>query len=377
MFSGAVDHDGDRYGFIRNLKSPQDEINHRRSKALHLLNSTRMQAERGAVADVEKARAEMARADTWLETNPGKKIEMLDRSQDFKGQMEFLQEAKTEIENFGPNPALIGQGIENSSGRAISLLQQAGIAELGPYILAYRAWKIRVYRAIWNIIQRYWTEERWIRVTDDQSLAQFFQINKLSVNQYGQPAIVNALGSLDVDIILDEGPDTITMMQDVFDTLKSIIPSVAPMLSPAAAAAALGLLIETAPLPEAAKQKFKQAQEQPPDPAQLAAKQVALAGEQAKVGETKAKTFKNVADGMKTLHDAHIDGQQMQNVAQPQGPLPPQQPQGLPQPQQPQLPPMGSFGPQPGVVSPSQDIPTLPQQPLQPPGQIPAGALAR
>jgi hypothetical protein len=39
MFSASVDHDGDRYGFIRNLKSAQDEINHRRSKALHNLNS--------------------------------------------------------------------------------------------------------------------------------------------------------------------------------------------------------------------------------------------------------------------------------------------------------------------------------------------------
>jgi hypothetical protein len=375
MFSASVDHDGDRYGFIRNLKSPQDEINHRRSKALHLLNSTKVQAEKGAVADVEKARAELARSDTWLETNPNKKIELLDRTQDFKGQMEFLQEAKTEIENFGPNPALIGQGIEGSSGRAISLLQQAGIAELGPYILAYRAWKIRVYRAIWNIVQKYWTAERWIRVTDDQNLAQFFQINQLSTDQYGHPAIVNAIGSLDVDIILDEGPDTITMMEDVFDTLKAIIPTVAPMLSPAAAAAALGLLIETAPLPEAAKQQFKKAQEQPPDPAQTAAKQVALAGEQAKVQKTKADTFKGFADGMKTLHDAHIDSQTFsQQLA------PPVPPQGAPVQQQqpmPQLPPQGSFGPMPGVQSPSADVPTLQQQPIQPPGQIPAGALAR
>jgi hypothetical protein len=99
--------------------------------------------------------------------------------QDFKGQLEMLQEAKNEIENFGPNPALIGQGLEDSSGRAIQLLQQAGIAELGPYLSAYKNWKNRVYRDIWNIIQRYWTSERWIRVTDDQNLAQFFQINKL------------------------------------------------------------------------------------------------------------------------------------------------------------------------------------------------------
>jgi hypothetical protein len=33
--SAAVDQDGDRYGFVRNLKSANDEINQRRSKALH------------------------------------------------------------------------------------------------------------------------------------------------------------------------------------------------------------------------------------------------------------------------------------------------------------------------------------------------------
>jgi hypothetical protein len=83
-----------------------------------------------------------------------------------------------EIENFGPNPRLIGQGgVENNSGRAIALLQQAGMAELGPYILAYRGWKIRVYRAIWNAVQQHWKAERWVRVTDDQQLAQYIQIN--------------------------------------------------------------------------------------------------------------------------------------------------------------------------------------------------------
>jgi hypothetical protein len=96
-----------------------------------------------------------------------------------KGQLEMLQEAKTEIENFGPNPALIGQGLEDSVGRAIALLQQAGMAELGPYLSAYKNWKIRVYRCIWNIITEHWKAERWIRVTDDQNVAQFFQINKL------------------------------------------------------------------------------------------------------------------------------------------------------------------------------------------------------
>lgn len=360
-FSAAVDHDGDRYGFVRNFKGAQDEINHRRSKALHISNSKRLILEKGSVNSVEKARAEWARPDGVIEVNPGKKVVPDNTGADLAAQFQFLQEAKNEIENFGPNPALVGQGLEDSSGRAIALLQQAGIAELGPYILAYRTWKIRVYRAIWNIVQRYWTAERWIRVTDDQNLMQFIQVNGLGIDRFGQPAIVNALGALDVDIILDEGPDTVTMMQDLFQTLQALLPAIAPMMSPPVAQAAVEILIEAAPVQETAKQKFKAAieQGQQPDPARQAAQQAQLADMNAKTSATKAKGFRDFASGIKTLHDAHLNEEAAQSGPMASGPnVSVQQPE---------------YGPVAGTTSSSQDLPTLPPQtpiPMQP---IPAG----
>ncbi len=292
MFSANVDHDGDRYGFIRNLKSAQDEINMRRSKALHLLNTRRVVSEKGAVDDIEIARREWAKPDGWVETNPGLKMQPDESAvADFKGQLEMLQESKTEIENFGPNPALIGQGLEDSSGRAIALLQQAGMAELGPYLSAYKNWKIRVYRAIWNIITEHWKAERWIRVTDDQQVAQFFQINKLGQDQYGHPAIVNAIGSMDVDFIIDEGPDTVNMQADSAATLQALGPQFAQNFPE--------LAIELSPLEGRLKtqmlQKIKAKQSQPPpvDPKVAAAAQT--------------KQMELQADGQKTMADNSLD----------------------------------------------------------------------
>jgi len=281
VFSAAVDHDGDRYGFVRNLKSPQDEVNHRRSKALHILNSRRLIAEKGAVDDIEQTRKEWARPDGVIEVNAGLKIEPDQQQVDFQGQLEMLQEAKNEIDDFGPNPALIGQGLEDSSGRAISLLQQAGIAELGPYLTAYKNWKIRVYRDIWNIVQAHWKSERWIRVTDDQNVAQFFQVNKLQVDQFGRPAIVNAIGSLDVDIIIDEGPDAVNLQADAYMVLQSLGPSFAQEFP--------DIALELAPIPNSVKkplmQRLQQKQSQPPAPdpktmATLRGKQMDLAARQ-------------------------------------------------------------------------------------------------
>lgn len=300
VYSAAVDHDGDRYGFVRNLKSANDEVNQRRSKGLHELNSRRIIAEKGAFDNVERARTEAARPDGVVERNPGLQAEFDDtaRIANIEGQLKFLEDAKAEIENFGPNPALIGTGVNAKSGRAIALMQEAGIAELGPYILAYRGWKLRVYRAVFNAIRENWTSERWIRVTDDDGVAQFVQINAMQPDpRTGQPSLVNAIGSLDVDIVLDEGPDTTTMMQDMYETLSNVVPSIAPMLQPAEARAVVKMLIETSPLAASQKKAFRDAtqQGQQPDPMQQQAQQIQLAGAVAEVEEVKSKTALNMA----------------------------------------------------------------------------------
>src|SRR5262245_44615182 len=226
LFSSFVDHAGDRYGFPRNLRSSQDEINQRRSKGLHELNSRRIKAEDGAFADIEVARRESVRPDGVVIYNKGFEMEFDDQARiaNVEGQLKFLEDAKNEIENFGPNPALIGQGLEYKSGRAINYLQQAGIAELGPFVIGVKYWKLRIYRAIWCAVQRYWTAERWIRVTGDDGVAQLVQVNGVGIDPMtGFPRLVNAIGYLDVNFVLYEGPDEVNMMADAFDTLTALV----------------------------------------------------------------------------------------------------------------------------------------------------------
>jgi hypothetical protein len=49
---------------------------------------------------------------------------------------------------------------------------------------------------------------------------QFPAINQLGLNAWGQPIITNAVGSLDVDIIFDEGPDVANLLQDAYEMLR-------------------------------------------------------------------------------------------------------------------------------------------------------------
>lgn len=296
MFSCNVDHDGDRYGFVRHMKSSQDSFNFKHSKLNHILASRRLILSQGSVQDVEKARAEWARDDGVIvvngNVNDGAKPD--DRSFDFAGWAKLLEEDKMELDNYGPNQALIGD-LTNQSGRAIQLLQQAGMAELGPYILGYRGWKVRVYRALFSAIQQHWQGERWVRVTDDDGVAQFIQINGTDVGPDGFPTMVNAIGSLDVDIILDEGPDTVNAQADLYETLQQVLPSIGDKLSPAEASAAVKLLIDSSAMPGSAKKTFREAQQAPPDPMQQAAAKLELEGKQAENEETKSKVALNMA----------------------------------------------------------------------------------
>lgn len=299
MFSAAVDHDGDRYGFPRNLKGPQDEINQRRSKALFISNVTRTFAMKGAVDDVEAARRESSRPDGWVEYNRGfEKPLPDDRQNDLAAQLQLMQSAVSEIDGFANiRPDAMGADDKDfHSGVAINYLQKAGIAELGSFILAYRAWKLRVYRTVWNIIKRNWQQERFIRVGTDDT-AKLIQLNGFGRDKYGRPGFINAVGGVDVEIVLDEAPDTVNLMQDAFETLAQFPPGAIP---PAA-------LIQLSSLPDSLKKQVLQMLQPPPDPLAQKHKELTVEKIGAEVDEKRAGSVHRFAQAAKAASEAHTN----------------------------------------------------------------------
>jgi hypothetical protein len=294
MFSANVDHDGDRYSFVRNFKGPQDALNQGKSKMLALANSRRLIMTKGAVDDVETARREAARHDGVIELNPQgvASFKIDDSKPDIAVFQSFTDDSKKEMDGFANADlaAMTGPGgITNISGKAIELLRQPGIAELGPFVLAHRSWKLNVYRKIWNAVQRHWTAERWIRINTNDKLAQFIQVNGVDVDQWGRPTLVNAVGALDVDIVLDMGPDITTMMEETYEMLKGYPPGTSPPQ----------VLIEMNPnLPRSEKDRLLQMMAPKPqqqDPMAEIAKRLQLEGIAGKNAKTAAEIQKLLA----------------------------------------------------------------------------------
>jgi hypothetical protein len=236
--SAYVNRENDRYGLVREMIGPQDEINKRRSKALHLLNTNQVVAEEGAVRDVEKARREMARPDGWVTISPGytDKVKIETRLDLATGHLQMLQEAKNEIDLMAGNIGLQGghtQSKDAASGKAILASQQSAMMEVAPLMDALRDMDLRVFRAVWNRIRQFWREQKWVRVTDDEKNIKWvglnvdpMQVQMLAMNnpeaaQKVAGSVAN-LAEMDCDIIIDDAPDGITSQMEQFQALVSL-----------------------------------------------------------------------------------------------------------------------------------------------------------
>ena len=232
-WSPYVDEVGNRYGPIRNMLPMQDEINHRRSKFLHRLNQKTTYIKRGSVDDIDDFRKEVNKVDGVIEHDGewGKDTGIVDNSQDLKGQAELLAQSQASLENLGPNPGLIGKGggVADQSGRAILAQRDSGMTELSPVFERNRDWKLRVYRKVWDRIKQAWTGEKWIRITDEDNAPQFIGLNQIEQNPMtGQVMAQNYIPMIDVDIIMEEGPDTITMNEELLQSLSQLGPGAVP-----------------------------------------------------------------------------------------------------------------------------------------------------
>ena len=359
--SSYINRENQRYGMVRGLISLQDEINKRRSKALHLLSVRQVIAEQGAVPDVDKARREVAKPDGYIEVMPGLKFEIEQTADLAAGQFQLLQHATAEMQLSGPNAAMSGTDPRELSGRAILAQQAGGAAQNEPLADALRFWSRRVYETAWQAAREYWSGGKWVRVTDDLNETRWVGINRpvrlmdkladmpeqhrAMVMQQMQPplqpgdprlqqvvGIENDITDLDVDITIEEGIDIPSLQAEEFQSLVQLA-SVQPGLIPGdVLIAASGLRDKDMILERMKEHQQQQAQ------AQQQAGQLAAQHGQAQISDMQAKAAANMAlakernvNAVSTLHDAHrtFQGLPDDNATQVQAPPQPENPEQM------------------------------------------------
>lgn len=441
-FSPYVDRDNCRYGPVRQLRPVQDEINKRRSKALHILTANQIIMEPGAAIDGNdnKLRAEAQKPDGVMSIRAGARFEIVKNVDLASGQMQMDEAAMAFAERLGPNPQLMGQQGQASSGRAILALQQSGLGELGVVFDRLRDWELRVYRTIWTRVRQYWDGPSYVRVTDDTGAARFSPINGApKIGDDGKPMVHMApdgkpmmqigahpitgamtqtpaiqtgpaLADLDIDIIIDAAPEAASLQAEQFEQVMKMVQAGALQLPPEAV-----IELSTLPNKSIVRDLIKKASSETPNPAQQMAMQKMegeIKGLHAKVAQmfeaiekSKADRALVMAQTAKTLAEASAVGADGKteavealaelgiltappgNLSQPSPGM--ATPGGGPQPALPAPPngsPLAAPGGQPGSGPPSggltappdsPDVPNAPNIPLAAGGpSLGAGALA-
>lgn len=227
---------GDRYGVIRDMVWLQDEINSRRSRLLHLVNHRQVQQTDmyAQPAHAAIAKREVSKADGVLPFGYAP-IQTQDLAQ---GQAGLLADSKSDLDRMSPTPALLGRaGSASESGRARQILQQAGGTEMARGFAKFQDWENAIYRKLWLIAKEHLTQPTMIRIMDDPKAIEFLQLNEPIMGlvpkpvidpMTGQPHMVmqmgivgmkNRLAELDMDIVLSNVPDAVTLKQEVFDKI--------------------------------------------------------------------------------------------------------------------------------------------------------------
>lgn len=289
--SAYVDRENRRYGEVIKMLDQQDEINKRRSKLLHMLTSRQTIGVKGAVGSVANLKRELAKPDGHVEISTEafedaarvgmRPFEVLQLSDQVMGQFQLLQESKKSLSDMGATEALQGQS-DGESGRAVLAKQQGAMQALTPLTDKLRAFTRRVFEAIWMRIRQFWDAPKWVRVTDDERNVRFVGFNQpvtLLEQLQEQPEEVvrefayrnslvpndprlqqvvgvnNAVEEMDVDIIVEEAPDTVTLEAETFGQLVEIDQARGGVLP-------IELLVEASPLRSDKKTKILERIEQ-------------------------------------------------------------------------------------------------------------------
>jgi len=212
---------GKPFGMVRNLISPQEQLNKISSQELHIVNTTANSGwivESGSLSGMTADDLEEHGAETGLvleynrgSTPPGK----IPPNQIPTGLDRISQKAALNIKQIsGVSDAMLGTDSPEVSGIAIQAKQNRGILMI--QVPLDNLTKTRKYLAekVLDLVQSYYTEKRIIQITDEND--PFKQSLPMTVNEMTPEGyIINDLTIGEYDVIVDTAPS-----RDNFDEIQ-------------------------------------------------------------------------------------------------------------------------------------------------------------
>lgn len=252
FFGYREDRSSAPYGLIRAMKSPQEEVNARRTKMLHTLSSRRVTVDGDAVKDHQITADEVARADAYIILNENRRNANGFRVDNDEGlsqqQYQLMLEAKGNVqEASGLFQEFMGRAQSGGqSGEAIKNLIDQSQQVVGEIMDNYREGRRQVAELLLQLIVEDLERRDDIEVTVERATGEKKRVllNHPVEDELGRRRD-NDVVRLKTRVALDEVPSSTSYRQQTLQRLMEIVEALPPELQ----AAVLDIVIASTDLP--------------------------------------------------------------------------------------------------------------------------------
>jgi len=217
------DRDNQPYGVIRNMRDPQEDLNKRRSKALHILSTNRVIADDDAVEDWDEAEEQVARPDGIIKKIRGSEFEIQNDTTIAKEHVNLMVQDMQFLENTsGVTEENRGEVTNAVSGKAINLRQTQGSVVTADLFDNLRyAIQLHGEKKL-ALTEQYYTEPKVIRITNDRGVGDFLNINMPQQTDDGTE-IENNIARSKADFIVDTQDFRETLRLAMFESMMNLL----------------------------------------------------------------------------------------------------------------------------------------------------------
>jgi hypothetical protein len=250
---------GEPMGFVRNLRHPQDEINHRRSRALYLLNNRQTIFEDGAIANKDQWAEENARSDGMLQVELGKfdKVLRVENNDIGQANMQMMQESKQSMQRIsGISSESMGMPSEVRSGVGIARKQAMTDLVVAPVMDNVRRTRRLKLRLVFELIKQFYSGPMMFQVTDDPNITRTVVLSATHFTTLKEQVY---------DLVVEDATDYLTVRQEQLDTIMTTLPQIMQAGGPAFASIMMSMT-DIRGKENLAKQLEAMAQPPPPPP---------------------------------------------------------------------------------------------------------------
>lgn len=210
----------------------QKELNKRRSKMLHHLNSARVIADSDAFENVEYIRKEAARPDAVILKKKGTEAKIEFTVDLAKSQFDVMQLSDREIQDqMGVYDELLGRETNATSGVAIQKRQNSGMRQQAPQFDKLKLFTKKFGELLLVYIQNVFRDEQVVTVLDDDGLSKAITLNaplrdkdgQIVTGVDGKPIMVNDIRTGTYDVYVKETLDVASFSEDTLERLSQML----------------------------------------------------------------------------------------------------------------------------------------------------------